>query len=142
MKEEPCISIYALSFHFRPVLALPVSYTFLSLAYVYPSFFRVHAALIAKVYLCPQSCLWSVAAELPEKAAVLFFSSLQENTLSKENQQLAKKSHIALAAGKFKGLLGLLFVLDYCSSQKLPFLSVFVCFFSVSMKVYAKTRPF
>lgn len=73
MKEQPCVSTYTLSLHFRPVLPLTLSYTLLSLAYVYPSFFRVHTALIAEIYLCLQSCLWSVAAEFPEKATVLFF---------------------------------------------------------------------
>lgn len=85
MKGQPCISIYTLSLHFRPVLPLTVSYTFLSLAYVYLYFFRVHTALITEIYLCPQSCLRCVAAEFPEKAAVLFFGSLQEKTLSKEH---------------------------------------------------------
>lgn len=97
-----CYERRALHFHphsefaFQASPTPTVSYTFLSLAYVYLYFFRVHAALITEIYLCPQSCLWYVAAEFPEKAAVLFFGSLQEKTLSKEHQQLVKKTLLQL----------------------------------------------
>lgn len=47
VKGQPCISI-TLSLHFRPSA---VSYTFLSLAYVYPSFFRAHTALKEKKFI-------------------------------------------------------------------------------------------
>ena len=59
-----------------------------------------------------------------------------------ERKPAAGEKNIASAAAKFKGLLCLTFVLDYCSSQRLPFPSRFVCFFPVSVKVYIKTIPF
>lgn len=52
VEGQPCISIDTLSLHFR---LSAVSYTFLSLAYVYPSFSRAHSALKEQKFIFAHS---------------------------------------------------------------------------------------
>lgn len=141
-----CYESTALCFHLHSEFAFQTSPTPACL--LHPSVSCLCLSQLLQSSYCFNSRNLSLSAVLPlvcccrisrKSYCSFFFSSLQDFI---ERKPAAGEKNIASAAGKFKGLPCLSFVLDYSSSPRLPFPSRFVCFFPVSMQVYVKTIPF
>lgn len=143
IRGQHCISIYILTGISGQSYSLTFSYTFLSLVFI-PVSSAFSLFTIAEIYLYLQSCLWLVPAELLEKMCLSssvrkdFYQTKNSSWWGKKGNKKSQPTNQTKnppthqnKKHKHKGSLGLPFVLAYCSSQRLPFLPRFACFFPV-----------
>lgn len=100
VKGQPCISIDTLSWHFK-LRPSTVSYTFLSLAYVYPSFFKAHAAVKEQKFIFVHS---PASGRLQQSCCTFLQFFTIKDFIEWKPAAGEKKTH-CFALVKFKGLL-------------------------------------